>query len=160
MLDATSWLNGCIGYTQSDEITIIVKPTEKAHDYMFGGKCSKLNSVIASRVTACFNKHINSAELAYFDCRVWGVPTAIEASNVLLWRVLDAERNAVSAAYHHMFGHKAMQGKSCKEMLNEIGLTWETLPERQKLGMLSKGSSRAFRQADLQDRLTYLGDTI
>ena len=66
-----------IGYTQSDEITLISSIGEKATEHMFGGKVSKLNSVLASIATAKFNQHTEGVFaheriLRRPDCRTEG----------------------------------------------------------------------------------------
>lgn len=47
-----------IGYTQSDEITLIYSSGEKANEHIFGGKVSKINSILASMATAKFNQYM------------------------------------------------------------------------------------------------------
>lgn len=107
-----------LGYTQSDEITLLYPPT--SGERMFGGKVSKINSVFSSIATAHFNASIKHDKLAYFDCRVWAVESDIEASNVLLWRVQDARKNSISAYFRWTVGHKQMQNLSAKQMLAYI----------------------------------------
>ena len=48
--------NALIGYTQSDEISLILSDTKNP---IFNGRVSKLNSVIASMATAKFNELIH-----------------------------------------------------------------------------------------------------
>src|SRR5574343_461038 len=85
--------NALIGYTQSDEITLIwYEAEETPSDYIFGGRCQKLNSILASTATGYFvkrlpellpeKKHLNPV----FDCRVWQVPSIRDAYLALLWR--------------------------------------------------------------------------
>ena len=109
-----------VGYTQSDEITLLYPPTEG--ERIFGGKVSKINSVFASIATAHFNSHIGDQvdRLAYFDCRVWEVPTAIEASNVLLWRGQDCRKNSISSHFRWTVGHKQMQNLSGDQMIQYL----------------------------------------
>lgn len=130
-----------VGYTQSDEITLIYAPTEG--ERIFGGKVSKINSVFASMATAHFNHHITGTDQhAYFDCRVWQVPTDVEASNVLLWRVQDARKNSVSSHFRWTVGHKQMQNLSQSEMVqylidNDLA-DWYDLPNVWKYGTYVK----------------------
>lgn len=108
-----------VGYTQSDEITLLYPPTEG--ERIFGGKVSKINSVFASIATAHFNHHtIVTDKHAYFDCRTWEVPDDIEASNTLLWRVQDARKNSVSSHFRWTAGHKAMQNLGQSEMVQYL----------------------------------------
>lgn len=130
-----------VGYTQSDEITLIYAPTEG--ERIFGGKVSKINSVFASMATAHFNHHITGADdrHAYFDCRVWQVPTDVEASNVLLWRVQDARKNSISSYFRWNVGHAEMQNLNGEQMKNLLSLRdndWEDLLNVWKYGTYVK----------------------
>lgn len=131
-----------IGYSQSDEITLIYEPNETGHEYIFGGKTSKINSVFASMAAANFNDLIKQYsdvdKLAYFDCRAFAVPSMVEASNVLLWRVQDARKNSVSSLFRWTAGHKAMKNLNQADMksyLLEYKQTdWNDLPKKYKYG--------------------------
>lgn len=113
-----------IAYYQSDEVTFIFLPKADTGNVsvVFGGRIQKMASVIASMFTAHFAVNVaehklNVPEYAYFDARVFNTPSIGEATNNLLWRIKDAERNFVSCVFRHEFGHKLMQGLSGKEML-------------------------------------------
>ena len=134
-----------IGYTQSDEITLIYEPNENGHEYIFGGKTSKINSVFASMAAANFNALLmrNSKDkLAYFDCRAFAAPSLVEASNVLLWRVQDARKNSISALFRWTAGHKAMnkldQSAMKSYLLENNNVDWNDLPNRYKYGTYVK----------------------
>lgn len=138
----TKETHASISYVQSDEITLIYPPTEG--ERVFGGKVSKINSVFSSIATAYFNNHIriHVDKLAYFDCRVWSVPNAVEASNVLLWRVQDARKNSISSLMRWTCGHKKMENLSGKQMIDfmqkENGVDWHDLPNLWKYGTYVK----------------------
>jgi tRNA(His) guanylyltransferase len=137
-----------VGYTQSDEITLIYSTGESANEYIFGGKVSKINSILASIATANFNAvlpsctHLPVDKLAYFDCRAFAVPSLMEAANVLLWRVQDARKNSVSALFRWTAGHREMAGLSQAEMKEYLlkfhAVDWNTLPNRHKYGTYIK----------------------
>lgn len=139
-----------VGYTQSDEITLIYTIGEKANEYIFGGKTSKINSVFASMATAHFNHFIlkyapitmAGRGYAYFDCRSWAVPSILEASNVLLWRVQDARKNSVSSLFRWTAGAKKMMHKDQSQMkqylLEACDVDWSDLPEKYKYGSYLK----------------------
>jgi tRNA(His) guanylyltransferase len=135
-----------IGYTQSDEITLIYTPGEKASEYMFGGKVSKINSILASMTTFHFNRllsvYIDVDKPAFFDCRSWAVPDLTEASNVLLWRVQDARKNSTSSMFRWTAGHKAMnkldQAGMKKYLLDNHNVDWNDLPNKYKYGTYAK----------------------
>lgn len=139
--DLVKQTHAAVGYTQSDEITLIFKKAENASEYIFGGKTSKINSVFASFATAFFNKHIKYHNLAFFDCRAWSVPDFTEASNVLLWRAQDARKNSVSAFFRWTLGHKLMENLNTDQMkavLLEHGHDWSALGNQQKYGTYVK----------------------
>jgi len=133
-------------YTQSDEITLIYTPGEKATEYLFGGKVSKINSVLASMATWHFNyilgAYVEHDKPAFFDCRTWAVPDLAEASNVLLWRVQDARKNSISSLFRWTAGHSKMHGLSGDEMKallkSDYFTDWDDLPNKYKYGTYAK----------------------
>lgn len=135
-----------IGYTQSDEITLIYTPGEKASEYMFGGKVSKINSILASMASVHFNytldSYVDTDKPAFFDCRAWAVPDLAEASNVLLWRVQDARKNSISSLFRWTVGHSKMHGLSGEEMKSLLKshyfTDWDELPNKYKYGTYAK----------------------
>lgn len=133
-------------YTQSDEITLIYTPKEKASEYIFSGKVSKINSILASMATAHFNYALDAYVIkdkpAFFDCRAWAVPDLAEASNVLLWRVQDARKNSISSLFRWTAGHSKMHGLSGEEMKallkSDYFTDWDELPNKYKYGTYAK----------------------
>lgn len=133
-----------VGYTQSDEITLVFWQRDYESDVFFAGKKQKMVSVLASLATAMFVKlalqHFPnecSKRLPHFDCRVFQVPSRSEATNAVLWRVQDAVRNSISMAAHATFGHSKLQGKSTNDkldMLLESGINWNDYPKAWKEG--------------------------
>ncbi|MEY8366547.1 tRNA(His) guanylyltransferase Thg1 family protein [Anaerovoracaceae bacterium 41-7] len=150
-------IQGCVfGYTQSDEITLILIDYQNENtEPWFGYKVQKMCSVAASMATMCFNKLFS--EKAYeieesaaavshekiealwlamengatFDCRCFNVPKE-EVCNLIYWRQLDAIRNSVQMVGQANFSHKELQNKSCnsiKEMLaSEKNIDWNDYP--------------------------------
>lgn len=144
-LDLVNATGALVGYTQSDEITLVFGRTEKQSEHVFGGKVSKLNSVFASMAAAFFNHHLKPSEhpsfvnkgLAFFDCRAWGVPSKVEASNVVLWRCQDARKNSVSAMFRWTLGSKKMHGLDQKQMIATMAdnnISWCELENKYKYG--------------------------
>lgn len=121
-----------IGYTQSDEITLVFDE----NNAYFDRKIQKLCSVIASISSAVM--HDIFEKRAYFDCRVFGVPTQSEATNCVLWRELDATKNAISSAAHFHFSHKDLQGLNGNQMqeklFQEKGINFNDYPDFFKRG--------------------------
>ena len=125
--------NAAIGYTQSDEITLIFAPSKTTSEMFFGGRKQKIVSVLAGMASSMFNTHIN-AELnetplsssvklnpfPHFDARVWQTPNLTEAANTLLWRAHDAKKNSVSMVAHTMYSHKTLQGVGQAAMIELI----------------------------------------
>lgn len=142
MIETTKFLvgetNAKIGYTQSDEITLVLHTDSPDSQVWFDGKKQKIVSVLASMCSVKFNRWYsckfpdNRASEAYFDCRAWTVPSKTEAANAVLWREQDATKNAVSMAARHYFSHKDLQGKSgnvMQEMMwSEHGVNFNDYP--------------------------------
>ena len=111
-----------IGYTQSDEISLVIYSDDIDSQVFFNGKVQKIVSVISSMATFFFQEGLalyipeKAKKLALFDCRVWNVPTKEEAVNSVLWREIDCLKNSVSMATRHYYSTKQMHGKSGSEM--------------------------------------------
>lgn len=147
-------IQGCVlGYTQSDEISLLLVDYEKLEsDAWYDNEVQKMCSVTASMATLYFNRAMNTSvsrhaeyELdseylklyskaldigATFDARVFNIPKE-EVANYFYWRQLDAVRNSIQALGQAHFSQKELQGKGrqaiCK-MLEERGIYWESLP--------------------------------
>lgn len=124
MIETTKFLVdetcAAIGYTQSDEISLVYHGRTHIRNSFFDGKFQKVCSVLASMATAKFNeaisRHFPGIGPAFFDCRVWQVPTQDEAANAILWRELDATKNSISMSARHYYSHKELHGKTGSEM--------------------------------------------
>lgn len=126
--------NAKLGYTQSDEITLMYYTPNTDKQIFFDRKLQKMNSVLSSMATAFFNQKVSENipekkdQLAFFDSRVWSVPNLEEAANVFLWRELDAIRNSVFVVGRSYFSHKQLHGKKqgdLKKMLLDKGVDWD-----------------------------------
>ncbi len=116
-----------IGYTQSDEITLIFFSDSHRSQVFLDGREQKMVSILASMTTAHFNDmrgrilpDYAGYGAAYFDARVFAVPNKVEAANALLWREQDATKNAVSMAARAYFSHKSLHGMSGAEMQERL----------------------------------------
>lgn len=132
-----------IGYTQSDEISLVLFTDRPGSQVYLDGRIQKLTSVLASMATATFNARLPSLipekadKLALFDCRVWTVPDREEAVNALLWRELDATKNSISMAARAVFSHSQTHkknGSQLQDMLHEQGINWNDYPSFFKRG--------------------------
>jgi len=149
MIETTRYLveqsGAKLGYTQSDEISLIFWTDAERAQPLFGGKFFKLTSVLASMATAKFNSLIpgfiptKEGTLATFDARVFQVPDLEEAANLILWRWLDARKNSISMAAQAHFSPNQLHGKTTDDrlvMLEEKGIIWENFPSFLKWGTL------------------------
>jgi len=94
-----------LGYTHSDELTILIPPGAREYD----GSMNTWVSVAASVSSGVFNRRLallaqrhgvslDEVMLAYFDCRVGVFETSTEALALVLWRVNDCNVNSASDA--------------------------------------------------------------
>ena len=158
-------IQGCkIGYTQSDEITLILTDYDTlTTDAWFGYNLQKMCSVAASMATMAFNRYFNEEvnnwyftcpidpdkdklwetyqkaieKGALFDARVFNIPKD-EVCNLLYWRQLDAVRNSILMVGQHYFSHLELHKKSCKEVQEMLtygrGIDWSFYPTSCKRG--------------------------
>lgn len=132
-----------VGYTQSDEISLVWHEQDPKKEIFFGGRIQKMVSVLAALATVELNRQLTesmpdyAAKRPVFDCRVWSVPTLEEAANALLWREQDATKNSISMAARACFDHEALMGKSGadkQDMLHSRGINWNDYPAFFKRG--------------------------
>ena len=136
--------NATIGYTQSDEITLIFYSDNHESQIFFDGKVQKMVSVLSSYVTVYFNLTKDNYPIlkdkhpALFDCRVWSVPTKQEAVNYFIWREKDAVRNSIQSVGQANFSHKELNKKSQKQiqemLFQEKGINWNDYSLVEKRG--------------------------
>lgn len=129
-----------LGYTQSDEISLVWLAEGETSDVFFSGKVQKMVSVLASMAAAKFARVCPEGfedRLPHFDCRVFQLPSKIEGANAFLWRAMDARKNAVQMVAQAHFSPKQLHGKTQRDMLEmlvEIGVDFESFPEAFKHG--------------------------
>lgn len=142
MIDTTRFLvdqtNAAVGYTQSDEISLLWHPADPRIQIFMDGRIQKMTSILASIATAFFNDRLPSAlpdkvgTLAFFDCRVWTVPNRDEAANAVLWREQDATKNSISMAAQAHFPHAELAGRTGPQMQEMLftrsGVNWNDYP--------------------------------
>jgi tRNA(His) guanylyltransferase len=111
----------CIGYTQSDEITLVWAPISMEGAGWFGFRTQKMLSQLGAQTTLAFYQQVQELMPAYarknptFDARVWSVPTLSDAVENLLWREQDASKNSVSMACASVYSHNRMLKKNTRE---------------------------------------------
>lgn len=164
MIDTTKYLveetNACIGYTQSDEISLVFYSDKVESQVFFDGRIQKMNSVLASMCSVYFNKAMqemwnnffktNTSDMdtlkrwdkrrfamPLFDCRVWTVPNQMEVCNVLLFREWDATKNSITMAAREYYSDKELfkkNGSEKQEMLFQKGINFNNYPAFFKRG--------------------------
>lgn len=147
MVDTTIALvketNACMGYTQSDEITLAWHSTDIKSQVWFDGRIQKMVSQLAAQATLHFYRLMRdrspwyAERLPTFDARAWQVPNRTEGANAFLWREWDATKNSLSMAAAAHYSHKELHGASGAEkhdMLMAKGVNWNDYPAHFKRG--------------------------
>lgn len=145
-------IQGCtFGYTQSDEITLLLVDYRKfTSSAWFDYEVQKMCSIAASMATMAFNKffeeeidrwlisklnddatpeehqrldiyHAALNKGAMFDARCFNIPKE-EACNLVYWRQVDAARNSVQMAARAQFSHSQCQDKTCAQLQDMLML--------------------------------------
>lgn len=139
--------NATIGYTQSDEITLVFIPTNDLQELPFAGKIQKICSIFASTASVIFSRLVaeylpqKSHLTPVFDCRAFTLPNIKLAYECLLWRETDATRNSLSMAVSSYYSPKECFKKGLKDkhdMLHEKGVNWNDYPVHFKRGTYFK----------------------
>ena len=165
MIDTTMYLvketNACMGYTQSDEITLAWYHNNAKSQVWFDGRITKMTSQLAAHATLWFNRLLADERmpkyldrLPTFDARVWQVPNKTEGANVFVWREWDATKNSISMAAHSVYSNKELFGKNSsqkQEMLWQKGINWNDYPIFFKRGtyVQKQQISRSFTSSEM-----------
>lgn len=156
-------IQGCVmGYTQSDEITLIlVDYKELKSECWFGGDIQKITSVSASMATMAFNKAFQDLSVnafykektiskekfdlllskiqqgAIFDSRVFNIPKE-DVTNCLLWRQMDAKRNSINSIGRTYFTKRQLDRKNnsdvLKMLLDQYGISIDSFKAEHIVG--------------------------
>ena len=181
-------IQGCVlGYTQSDEITLILIDYKKlTSSAWFDYEVQKMCSIAASMATMAFDREFRKAmdedptipsvrynwytakidNGAMFDARVFNIPKE-EVANLIYWRQLDATRNSIQMVGQANFSHKELQNKSCnmiQDMLfQERDINWNDFPTHLKRGSCCVKKEIQDERFDIKDgaypRATWVIDT-
>jgi tRNA(His) 5'-end guanylyltransferase len=143
-------IEGCrFGYTQSDEITFVLRNDQSLESTpWFGNRLQKICSVASSMVTHFFNKGCYFADNpAFFDARAFLVPNIEEAINCLIWRQNDCTKNSISCATYYEIAkkrgrrtarkliHGLNQNQQQELLFSETGINWNDYPTSFKRGI-------------------------
>ena len=142
LIDLVDEFKPDIGYTQSDEISLVWASTSPGFDL----RVQKLVSLLAARASSVFNAESRHAlgetrSLASFDCRIFNVSDVWDAVDVLKWRQEDAVKNSIAMLAQANFSHNSLQGKhrgDMIEMLEMKGIMWEDMNEHFKRGVFAR----------------------
>lgn len=136
--------NACMGYTQSDEITLAWHSTNIKSQVWFDGRIHKMVSQLAAHATLAFYDHVEGVMPDYalrrptFDARVWNVPNRPEGANAFLWREWDATKNSITMAASALYSHAELHGKNGGDKLDMMlaaGINWNDYMPRFKRGI-------------------------
>lgn len=121
-----------LGYVQSDEITLVFDPEQ---NMPFDGRLQKSCGAMAGQGSSYFMvegfehfRELTLRKAPAFEGRANGYPSLTAAMNVV-WRELDARRNAATGAGRKNFTQKELAGKSptqIKAMLATEGVDFYT----------------------------------
>lgn len=133
------------GYTQSDEISILIQDWKNLNtDRWFGNNVQKMTSISASIATAYFNtifKHPSNTNPALFDSRVFNIPFD-EVTNYFIWRQKDATRNSINSLAQSKFSSKELHGKNTSQvqdmLMDKFNINWNDELVRFKRGVCVK----------------------
>lgn len=129
------------GFTESDEISLLLDPAEDS----FGRKLRKYHSILAGEASAKFSLLLGG--LGSFDCRIAQLPRQGDVVDYFRWRAEDALRNALNA---HCYWHLRHEGQTRRaataqisglstaaknELLFQQGINFNDLPAWQKRGV-------------------------
>lgn len=146
-------IQGCVlGYTQSDEITLILIDYQKlTSSAWFDYEVQKMCSIASSMATMAFNKTFEKNAMEYISISTSGVDKPYanwqyievlrkainkgamfdarcfnipkeEVANLVYWRQLDATRNSIQMVGQANFSQKELHGKSCNKIQDMLML--------------------------------------
>lgn len=129
-----------LAYIQSDEISIVIRPS---HEPFLAGRTQKLASLLASHASAAFTSEFGNP--ATFDCRVFVMPKW-EVSDYFEWRQQDAWSNCLHSTLFYELAEEAdrsfaterlqgMDNSEKQEMLfHKFGINANDIPTHRKRG--------------------------
>lgn len=162
-----------------------VKKVNMINNQILGGRIQKMSSLIAGFTTMAFNKSFkkrlkkefkqNGESIqdfieyqygmkakvgnAWFDARVYGVPSKEEAYNSVMWRQRDAFKNAQSMFAQTYCSHKSLLNKTGPEQvafcLEETGKDFSKVKKKYQYGILVKREQYQKDISDLDKVQTY-----
>ncbi|MFA8020025.1 tRNA(His) guanylyltransferase Thg1 family protein [Bremerella cremea] len=129
------------GFTESDEISLLLHPDEQA----FGRKLRKYNSTLAAEASAHFS--LKLGKVATFDCRISQLPGPQKVVDYFRWRSEDASRNALNSWCYWTLRDQGESRRGATQQLNGLatsrkrellryyGIEFDQLPAWQRRGV-------------------------
>jgi len=176
MVQTTEHLMDCgaqvvLGYTQSDEISLLLHPRCSA----FGRRATKLSTVLAgegsARLTLAFAAIGDDAQLGagpgVLDCRLSVLPGRQRVVDYFLWRIGDAVRNGLNAHVYWALRNSGVSAADATErlsgmkppakhdLLHSLDLNWNDVPSWQKQGI-----GLSWERVDKPSRNPITGETV
>lgn len=167
-------VQGCIfAYTQSDEISLIIRKNDPEGDVFFDGRMCKMQSIIASLATSRFTQvmmenllktvptcassenvldmcidAVKNSPLYQFDCKVWNVDSANDAMAWILFRNIDCVRNSKKQTAQTYLPHKKLMSLNTDEQISllkqEKNVDWNDFDDGKKYGRFIKKTEKVF----------------
>jgi tRNA(His) guanylyltransferase len=103
------------GYTESDEISLLLHPREAS----FARKPRKLISLLAACASGRFS--IDIGHPVAFDCRISQLPTDQHVIDYFRWRQEDSVRNSLTAQCHYGLLAQGLSPKASHSRLFGLG---------------------------------------
>ena len=170
-MSVTAKIQGAVfGYTQSDEISILIYPWRKPEsESWFDNNIQKMVSISAAYASSWFNLMFQTeygydpSDVQVFDSRVFVLPDE-EIINYFIWRQNDIIRNSVQMLGQAHFSSKQLHGKKIdevKEMLiSEKNLDWHNLDNHFKYGTSIKNGETDLNTPIFSNDRRYIGSTV
>ena len=147
MIETTKYLvketGANIGFTGSDEITLVFYNDNIDSQMIYGGKVFKIETDLAAMCSVFFfsklKEYLPEKEgiITRFDARAWNVPNLDEAVNSFLDRELSVTKNSISMVAETLYSPPELDGKNQnnrQEMLFQKGINWNDFPSYFKRG--------------------------
>lgn len=152
-----------MGYTQSDEISLVLHTDNPLSQIYFNGRRDKINSILAAKCSVEFcmktQHYLNTNRTAEFDCRSFQLPSKNEVCNYLVWREQDATRNSIQLLGQANFSHKQLQGLSCNQIQEKLWqekqINWNDQPAFFKRGVYFQKRQNRDRSIDTVPIMIY-----
>lgn len=140
-LFASTGFSVLFGYTQSDELSLLLRRDEA----LFGRKLRKLLSVLAGEASAKFSLAFGS--IAVFDARISQLPDVEDVVDYFRWRSEDAHRNALNGHSYWLLRRQGLDDHAAtqrlkgvsvadrNELLFQAGINFNDVPAWQRRGI-------------------------